>query len=206
MTTNDSITQNDSMTQADSTTGHWLHRVDRSGYPLLIARLVLGYMFISMGIDKVGDPIAFLKLLREYDLFPDGAFAIENLIALTLPWIEVLCGALLIVGVLVRGAGLTLLLLLTGFTIVIAIRAVGIYNAGAFKSFCDVAFDCGCGGGPKGMCLKIPENIGLWALSWVPLLSASRRFCLAGLLGNRAAPASSGAENTGHITAPDASS
>jgi len=161
-----------------------IKRLDRSGYPLLVARLVLGVVFIQMGWSKVSDPISFLKMLREYEMFPPGAFVLENLIALTLPWIEVLCGVLLIAGVLVRGAALTLLLMLTGFTIVIAIRAVGMYNTGEFKSFCDVAFDCGCGSGLIGMCKKLPENFGLWLISWVPFLSSSRRFCLSGVLGN----------------------
>ncbi|GJM26256.1 MAG: hypothetical protein DHS20C16_26710 [Phycisphaerae bacterium] len=174
--------------QAESSTMGRIKSLDQSGYPLLIARLVLGIMFIQMGWSKVGDPVSFLKMLREYEMFPPGAFVLENMIALTLPWIEVLCGVLLIVGILVRGAALTLLLMLTGFTIVITIRAIGMFNSGEFESFCDVAFDCGCGGGLVGMCKKLPENFGLWLISWIPLLSASRRFCLAGALGNRPTP------------------
>ncbi|NOX58873.1 MAG: DoxX family membrane protein [Planctomycetes bacterium] len=174
------------MTQSDPTKHGWLKFLDHTGYPLLIARAVLGGVFISMGISKVGAPVDFLKLLNQYDMFPSGAFAVQNFIALTLPWIEVLCGVLLLLGLLIRGASLTLLLMLTVFTIVIAIRAIGIYSEGDFKSFCDVAFDCGCGGGPQGMCKKLPENLALWVLCWVPLLSASRRFCLAGVLGKSA--------------------
>ncbi len=166
----------------DSESQHWIRSLDRSGYPLLIARMVLGILFIKMGWDKIGDPVAFLKLLRQYEIFPPSAYLLENFIALTLPWIELVCGLALIVGVFVRGAGLTFLLMLTGFTIVIAIRAIGMYKTGEYASFCDVAFDCGCGGGLVGMCKKIPENIGLWLLSWIPILSVSRRFCLTGLL------------------------
>ncbi len=161
-----------------------IKRIDQTGYPLLVARLILGIVFIQMGWSKVSDPIAFLKMLREYEMFPPSAYLLENAIALTLPWIEVVCGAVLIAGVFVRGAALTLLIMLTGFTIVIAIRAIGMYNTGEFKSFCDVAFDCGCGSGLVGMCKKLPENFGLWLISWVPFLSTSRRFCLAGALGN----------------------
>lgn len=193
-------TQIDSQAQLSASNEHWLRRVDHSGYPLLIARLLLGYMFISMGSDKVNDPVKFLKLLREYEMFPDSAFALENTIALTLPWIEVLCGAVLIVGVLVRGAALTLLLLLTGFTIVIIIRAVGIYGEGELASFCDVKFDCGCGGGLVGMCRKIPENTGLWLLCWVALFSSSRRFCLSGILTNQEVNDATDVVVEGHIT------
>lgn len=186
--------------KTDPAKDNWIRFLDRTGFPLLIARVVLGYVFISMGISKVDDPIAFLKMLREYEMFPDGAFALENFIALTLPWIEVLCGALLIVGVLIRGAALSLLIMLTGFTIVIFLRAVAIYNEGNLNSFCDVAFDCGCGAGPVGMCVKLPENLALWMLCGVPLLSVSRRFCLAGIFKKEDAPGSQGAETSPHVT------
>jgi uncharacterized membrane protein YphA (DoxX/SURF4 family) len=191
------MTMNNSPLQLNPTGKSKIRSLDQSGYPLLVARLILGIMFIMMGWSKVSDPVSFLKMLREYQMFPPGAFVLENVIALTLPWIEVLCGVLLIGGILVRGAALTLLLMLTGFTIVIVIRAVGMYNTGEFNSFCDVAFDCGCGSGLVGMCRKLPENFGLWLISWVPFLSASRRFCLAGVLGNHPMP---GAELEGTPT------
>ncbi|HNO79950.1 MAG TPA: DoxX family protein [Phycisphaerae bacterium] len=183
-----------------------IKRLDQSGYPLLVARLLLGVVFLLMGWNKVSDPIAFLKLLREYEMFPSSAYVLENAIALTLPWIEVICGLALIAGVFVRGAAFALLVMLTGFTIVIAIRAIGMYNTGEFKSFCDVKFDCGCGGGLIGMCRKLPENFGLWLACWIPFLSTSRRFCLASLLGNTPSTDSEAAANPTKITTESATS
>jgi uncharacterized membrane protein YphA (DoxX/SURF4 family) len=169
-----------------------IRRLDNTGVPLLVARVVLGLVFIFMGWNKVWDPVGFLKLIHEYEMTPNGAYVMLNLLAVTLPAIEVVCGVLLIAGVLIRGSALTLLLLLTMFTVVVLIRAIGIHNATS-TPFCDIHFDCGCGGGDVYMCRKIPENIGLWLLTWVALFSRSRRFCLDGrAVGAADEPAGSG--------------
>ena len=42
-----------------------LRRMDRTGVPLLLARLVLGGMFIYMGVDKIQNQVLFLKLIRQ---------------------------------------------------------------------------------------------------------------------------------------------
>ncbi|MDX9975213.1 MAG: DoxX family protein [FCB group bacterium] len=166
-----------------------IRRIDDTGIPLLVARLVLGLMFISMGWSKATEPVAFLKLIHEYELVPASQYVLLNNIAVTLPWIEMFCGVLLLAGVLIRGASLTILVMLTGFTIAIAMRAVGIHNAEG-TPFCDIHFDCGCGGGDVYMCRKLPENVGLWLLSLVTLISRSRRFCLSKLFsGKRSATA-----------------
>lgn len=162
-----------------------LSRIDRTGVPLALARLVLAVVFIGMGWSKAGDPVAFLKLLREYEALPDSTYVLQNTIAVTLPWIEIACGVALLLGVAIRGSALTLLGMLTVFTVLIAWRAWRIHQGGT--PFCDIAFDCGCGSGVVNVCAKLPENIGLWLLSWIPLLSRSRRFCLEDLFG-RSAP------------------
>lgn len=154
-----------------------LYRIDASGVPLLIARFVLGGMFIWMGLAKVADPVDFLKLIHEYRIFPGWLYLLLNLTAVTLPWLEVLCGVLLVTGVAVRGAALLLFGLLTFFTIAIILRAVGIHQTEG-TPFCSIRFDCGCGAGIVWMCRKIPENAGLWLLALLTLISRSRRFCL----------------------------
>lgn len=152
-------------------------RLDQTGIPLLIARLVLGGVFVVLGWDKAGDPVAFAKLIRQYDLLPDSAHMLLNAIAVCLPWIEMTCGVMLIAGVWIRGSALTLLLLLTFFTFAIIRRAAGIHEAQQIP-WCSIKFDCGCGTGIQYVCAKVPENIGLWLLALVSLWSRSRRFCL----------------------------
>lgn len=183
-----------------------LARADRTGVPLLVARLVLGGMFIWMGMAKtgypelllaktglehnpavqrvleaelieLGGPVHFLKLIREYKIFPDSAWPLLNFTAVTMPWVEVLCGVLLIAGVAVRGAAGVLFALLIVFTTMIVIRGVNIYHAKDI-AFCAIRFNCGCGGGDVFICNKIVENLLLTLLAGVCLISASARWCL----------------------------
>lgn len=184
-----------------------LGRIDRSGVPLLIARLLLGGMFIWMGAAKtgypelilkktgywnspsvqnvlhsgtieLGGPVEFLKLIRQYEMFPDFAWPLLNLSAVAMPWVEVLCGLMLVLGVGVRGAAGLLFVLLIMFTSMIILRGLRIYNAGEVATFCAIKFNCGCGGGEVLICHKIPENATLTLLSVVAMLSGAKRFCL----------------------------
>lgn len=154
-------------------------RLDQTGVPLAVARLVLGGMFIYMGWKKAWAPEIFLKHIRLYDMIPDSAYLLLNTIAVTLPWVEILCGVLLLAGVFIRGSALALLVMLVGFSIAIYLRARGIMAAQGI-GLCDVAFDCGCGTGVEKMCVKLPENMLLMLLSVLAMLSRSRRFCLEG--------------------------
>ncbi|HTE06880.1 MAG TPA: DoxX family protein [Planctomycetota bacterium] len=154
-----------------------LARLDGSGVPLLAARLVVGITFVVMGWHKWSDPVAFLKALREYDMFPPGQPWLMNATAAALPVAEMLCGALLLAGVAVRGASLFLLALMAAFTAAIALRAAALAAAGG-APLCDIAFDCGCGGGVVNACDKLAQNGALLVLCAVALASRSRRWCL----------------------------
>lgn len=157
-----------------------LRRIDQTGIPLAIARLVLGLVFVLQGwakTDEAADAVTFAKMIREYEMLPDGAYMLLNVSAVCLPWIEIVAGVLLILGLMVRGSALALFLLLTVFTVAIVYRAIGIHGAEQIP-WCDIKFDCGCGTGDQYVCSKVPQNVGLWVLSIVAMLSRSRRFCL----------------------------
>jgi len=166
---------------------HALEARDRkpswTGRDLLVlgARLALGTLFIYMGMNKALEPIDFLKAIREYRMIPEQPPLLINLIAALLPWIEVTCGVLLVLGIAVRGNALLLLVMLVAFTIIVTLRALHIYHTENIP-FCAIKFDCGCGTGEEWICHKIPQNLGLSALSLVVLFSRSRRWCLRGEL------------------------
>ena len=107
-----------------------LRRLDATGLPLLLSRLVLGGMFIWLGASKISDPISFLKLIREYGLVPPDMSVVLNGMAVALPWLEIWCGVLLLLGVAIRGAGASTLLLLCIFSFAILLRALDIYATG----------------------------------------------------------------------------
>lgn len=185
-----------------------LRRLDATGAPSLLCRLVLGVVLVSMGLAKTGtlrmvidkaglkenavvarltdqkegvialsDPVGFLKVIREYQMVPGRIYEARNALAAVLPWLEVLCGLLLLAGVAVRGTALFMLVTLIGFTILVTYRAVGIYHDGGV-AFCAIKFDCGCGAGEVYICRKIAENTVLCLLTLVALISRTRRFCL----------------------------
>src|SRR5882724_22573 len=113
-------------------------------YGGLAARWLLGGLFIYMGLNKALHPELFLKLVHQYQMISSPLLL--NSIASALPWFEVFCGVLLVLGVVVRGSVLILVLMLVPFTILVLKRALG--NAGAEGlPLCAVKFDCGCGTG-----------------------------------------------------------
>lgn len=148
-------------------------RVVRIG--LTLARWGLGALFIYMGLKKALHPVDFLKLVRQYELVHQPLFL--NLIAATLPWFEVFCGLLLLLGVAVRGASLLLVGMLIPFTALVLKRALAIQAASAL-AFCAIRFDCGCGAGVVWICHKLVENGFLILLCAVLLARRHHPWCL----------------------------
>jgi len=121
-------------------------------------------VFIYMGLNKALDPVAFLKLVRQYDLMPYAT--VLNLIAVVVPWFEVFCGLLLLAGIAVRGSALVLAMMLVAFTGIVLRRAILLHSQMAPGiDFCAIAFDCGCGTGPVLICRKLAENVFLCMLA-----------------------------------------
>ena len=72
---------------------------------VLFVRLVLGCIFVYASLDKLGHPDRFAEALYNYQLLPDAAI---NLVAIWLPWLELVAGGLLILGLWLRGSVLVL--------------------------------------------------------------------------------------------------
>jgi len=65
------------------------------------ARLILGAVFIYASIDKIIHPAAFAKAVYNYQILPDF---LVNLTAIVLPWLELVLGILLIIGLFREGS------------------------------------------------------------------------------------------------------
>jgi uncharacterized membrane protein YphA (DoxX/SURF4 family) len=141
----------------------------------VIARWFLGAMFIYMGVSKAMHPVEFLKLVRQYDVLHHHLLL--NLVSSTLPWFEIFCGLLLLLGVAVRGASVILLVMVVSFSLAVLLRALGIQEATGLP-FCAIKFDCGCGAGEVFICRKLGENLLLITLSAVLIFWRSPRLCL----------------------------
>lgn len=97
--------------------------------------LLFGGVFVYAAVLKLKDPGRFLIDIRSFDMLPDPFAA---WLALTLPWIELLCGLAVITGVLRKGGVLILNLALIGFFV-----AIGIAKSRGLN------IQCGCFGGAE---------------------------------------------------------
>ena len=61
---------------------------------LFLSTYYLGLTFISASLDKIVDPHEFSKSIIAYEISP---YSINNFVALVLPWIELICGLLLLI-------------------------------------------------------------------------------------------------------------
>ncbi len=101
-----------------------------SQFVLLLIKLTLGATFVYASYHKINDPAAFAKVLYGYDLFPQLSI---NLLAIIIPFIELVAGFSLIFGLFPRSALVILNLLLLGF-----ILTIGFNLARGHE------FECGC--------------------------------------------------------------
>lgn len=154
-----------------------IRKLDATGVPLLLARLVVGFTFLYYGAQKIADPIAFLKSIEAYNLLPTKPAWIINSIALMLPWTEVLCAGAILSGIKLRSAALLTSAMLGVFTPAIYLLGTSLIGTKPeFQSLCDVIADCGCGSGAIPVCPKLATNCALLLLSLWALFSRSERF------------------------------
>jgi uncharacterized membrane protein YphA (DoxX/SURF4 family) len=136
----------------------------------LAARLLLGGVLIWAGAAKVGRPLTSERAVQAYEIFP---MDVAGWIGLALPFIEIVLGVLLVLGLFTRPVAIVSTLLMLAFI-------VGISQAWARG----LTIDCGCfgGGGQVGADeTRYPQEIardagfvltGAW-LCWRPRSLAS---------------------------------
>lgn len=107
----------------------------RRAWPWLavVARLVVGVVWLVAGFAKIGDPESSVRAVRAYQLVPDP---LERTVGYSLPLLEICLGILLVVGLAQRLAAVASAVLLAGFV-------VGISAAWARG----LQIECGCFGG-----------------------------------------------------------
>lgn len=96
----------------------------------VVCRMILGGIFIYAAIDKIIHPLEFTRIIDRYKLVPD---IFINGLAFFLPWIELLAGLFLILGIFIRGAAV----ILTGL-LIIFLLALGI------NTLRGIGGGCGC--------------------------------------------------------------
>lgn len=125
-------------------------------------RLLLAGVFLYAGYLKGSDPVAFAGQVAAYQLLP---YSFNYLVGATLPFVELLCGALLLLNRRVRPA----LLVLFGLNSVFMLALISVIARG-------LDIDCGCfhpGGESQGGTspqMALLRDVGLMAailVAWV---------------------------------------
>lgn len=115
-------------------------------YLLFIFRIIIAIVFIYAGAEKISDPEAFAVSISNYKLLPTITV---NLLAIYLPWLELVSGILLLLGISVKENSAIILSLLIVFTLGVIISLIRGLN-----------IDCGCFGNDNKIgLLKLFENL-----------------------------------------------
>ena len=130
-----------------------MNRISLLKAAYVIARLGLGGVFIFAGVLKIIDPAGFALNVANFRLAPHEWI---NLIAITLPWIEVLAGVLLIAGIWPQASALVI-----GGMTVVFLGAIG----SAVARGLDI--ECGCFGTVSA------KRVGLMSLVFDAVLLAA---------------------------------
>ena len=102
----------------------------------VVARLVVGGVWLAAGLLKIPDPTENVRAVRAYQLLPES---VVPMVGHALPILEILVGVCLLAGVLVRANAVLSVVLLVAFVI-------GISSAWARG----LSIECGCFGGGGG--------------------------------------------------------
>jgi uncharacterized membrane protein YphA (DoxX/SURF4 family) len=93
-------------------------------------QLALGVFFVAAALPKIVDPPSFAHMVYNYRIMPGG---VVNLMALVMPWVELLCGLALILGIWTAAARSIIAALLLVFITAISVNLAR-----------GNAIDCGC--------------------------------------------------------------
>ncbi|MCP4106511.1 MAG: DoxX family membrane protein [Desulfobacteraceae bacterium] len=133
----------------------------------LAARWFLGITFIYASYHKITDPASFAKIIYGYGLVP--GFLI-NLLAIVLPFLELVSGAALIIGVYPRSAAIIVNGMLFVFIVALSVNLIRGHE-----------FDCGCfsfGKTESGAQLLMRDIIYFVFGLQVIFFNKSRRWCI----------------------------
>jgi uncharacterized membrane protein YphA (DoxX/SURF4 family) len=122
-------------------------------------RIAIGLVFAWAGLAKIGDPASFAAQVHNFRMAP---VSFENLVAIFLPWLELLAALALISGLHARAGALVTAAMMAFFTVAVALAL-----------FRGLDIECGCFGTADASRVglnKLLENVGLTVVAAVATL------------------------------------
>ena len=138
-----------------------LRRFLTSPRTIRVSQIAIGILMAWAGLAKIGDLRAFAEQLHNFRMIP---IPIENLIAISLPWIELVAALALVFGIRARAGAILVALMLAAFTTAVSVAMV-----------MGLDIECGCFGthdATRVGWVKIGQNLLMLALAWVGSLRA----------------------------------
>ncbi len=97
---------------------------------LLVGRIAIGLVFIAASIDKLAHPGQFVEVIMGYKIVP---WTTAGVMGIWLPWMELLVGTIMLIGIWVRAGAL----LFSGLTVVFLAALTSALARG-------IDINCGC--------------------------------------------------------------
>jgi uncharacterized membrane protein YphA (DoxX/SURF4 family) len=138
---------------------------------LLVARVALAGVFLLAGFVKLSDPQSFAFSVKAFKILPDHLAILATFV---FPWLEAICGVLLLLGIWTRPAAIVASLQLAAFIAgIISVLARGLnVSCGCFGKF-----DLLCSG-PLSIC-NVGQNSLFLLLAIVLVAFGSGRIAVA---------------------------
>lgn len=135
--------------------------MQRLAHPALVrlCQIVIGVIFAWAALAKIGDAQAFATQLHNFRIVP---VAFENVVAVTLPWIELVAAMALVLNIRARSGALLVCVMLAAFTMAIIVALLR-----------GLDIECGCFGTADASrvgFVKVLENAAMLAVAGVSSL------------------------------------
>jgi uncharacterized membrane protein YphA (DoxX/SURF4 family) len=135
--------------------------MQRLAHPALVrlCQVVIGLLFAWAALAKIGDAQGFAAQVHNFRLLP---VALENIVAVTLPWIELVAAMALVLNIRARSGAMLVFAMLAVFTVAIVAALVR-----------GLDFECGCFGTADASrvgLVKVLENVAMLAVAGVSSL------------------------------------
>ena len=125
-----------------------------------VCRIAVGLVMLVAALAKIGNPAALATQIVHYHVIPAGP---ENLVAVTLPWVELLTGLALVSGVRARSGAWLAVAMMVLFTLSVAqAMARGL------------DFECGCFGTADATRVGVKKLLENLALTGAALAGSQR--------------------------------
>ena len=124
-------------------------------YLAALFRIKLGVVFIAAALPKIIDPLGFANSIANYHLLPQETI---NALAICLPWIELVVGAALILGLSLRANLLSVAAMLAVFIVAISL---------AMSRGLDIS--CGCFSVATAKSASMTRSTLIWDIVWLAM-------------------------------------